>query len=390
MFMAIGVITPFWPVWLEHCGLAATEIGMVMAASQWSKVLLTPVVGAWVDHHRHRQRAAMVSLATASLIGFALLTPANDFWTLFMLTVPATACLAALMPLSETVALAEVRRNGADYGRMRLWGSLTFIGASVLTGAALEVWSVAIVVPAGILTAVAATVWAVAHVPDDRPPKDHSARFSKGRGTGRGFGRLLREPRFALFLGCAGLAQASHAPYYTFSTLFWRSAGLSETLIGILWAFGVVVEVGLFALGARVVARLGPVGLLASAGLGGVIRWTVLAFTTHPGALFAVQGLHALTFAAAHLGAMHFMVRAVPLGHAVRAQGLYSALALGAFFGLAMLASGWLYERVEGMAFLLATGLSLISLGLAIALSRRWDGAPLWSDDPGAGPSKSV
>ncbi|MBB4285065.1 MFS transporter [Roseospira goensis] len=372
MFTVIGILMPFWPPWLESRGLGAVEIGVVMAASQWSKVLVNPVVGHWVDA-TGRRKPTMVALAVASLVCFLALTPQTGFWPLLLLAVPATACLAALMPLAETIALGLVRTTGADYGRMRLWGSLTFMVAAIGAGAALDVISVAIV-PAGILGALVLTLAATLLLPGD----GHRDPRAPGPESGGGLGRLLREPRFVLFLACAGLAQASHAPYYGFSTLHWRAAGLSETTIGLLWAVGVVAEIGLFAVSNRALARLGPMGLLLVAAGGGLLRWTVTAATTHPGALFAVQGLHALTFAAAHLGAMHFVARAVPQSHAVRAQGLYSALAMGALLGVAMMAAGWLYARADGAAFLLGTALSAGALGAGLLLARRWDGGTLW------------
>jgi PPP family 3-phenylpropionic acid transporter len=200
---------------------------------------------------------------------------------------------------------------------------------------------------------------------------------------------MLGERRFVLFLACVSLSQASHAPYYGFATLHWRAAGLSDTTIGLLWALGVIVEIGLFAVGNRALARLGPMGLLLVAGGGGVLRWTVLAATAHPAALVAVQGLHALTYAAGHLGAMHFIARAVPRSHAVRAQGLYSALSMGALLGVAMMAAGWLFAQVGGLAFLLGTALCAGSLASGLALARRWDGGLLWPDGSAPDPSSS-
>jgi PPP family 3-phenylpropionic acid transporter len=376
MFAGIGVMLPFWPAWLETRGLGAVEIGLVMAASQWSKVLTNPVVSSRVDQTGAR-RGTMVALAVASLIGFALLTPLSGFWPIFLLAVPATACMAALLPLAESVAMGVAQSTGADYGRMRLWGSLTFIVAAVTAGALLEVVPVTVLVPTAILSALALTAISAARLPPDE--RRMSFAGQSGPWPGHGLWSLLKEPRFALFLACVGLSQASHAPYYGFATLHWRAAGLSDTTIGLLWALGVIVEIALFAVGNRALARLGPMGLLLIAGIGGLLRWSVLAVTTDPAALFAVQGLHALTYAAGHLGAMHFIARAVPPEYAVRAQGLYSALAMGALLGLAMIASGWLYEVIGGPVFLLGTVLCAGSLVAGVTLTRRWDGTVLWT-----------
>ncbi|MQX36894.1 MFS transporter [Roseospira navarrensis] len=377
LFTGIGVMLPFWPAWLETRGLGAVEIGFIMAAAQWSKVLVNPVVSSHVDR-TGRRRTTMVVMALAALVGFTVLLPLSGFWPLFLVAVPATACMACLMPLAESVAMGVVRRTGADYGRMRLWGSITFMLAAVVAGAALEALPVEVVVPAAILGSLALTAASAATLPDDAPRTVGTAPL---RLDGSGLLRLLRNPPFLLFLACVGLSQASHAPYYGFSTLHWRAAGLSDAFIGALWALGVIVEVALFAFGNRVLAALGPMGLLMAAAVGGIVRWTVLAGTTHPAALVGVQGLHALTYAAGHLGAMHFIARAVPHSHAVRAQGLYSALAMGALLGLSMIAAGSLYESTGGLAFLLGTGLCAGAAVFGLLLARRWDGGALWVED---------
>lgn len=387
LFTVIGVMLPFWPAWLETRGLEAVQIGLIMAASQWSKVLVNPLVAGWTDRSGQPRRM-MVFLALSSLAGFAALTPVSGFWPLFLLAVPATACLAALMPLAESVAMAVVRGVGADYGRMRLWGSLTFILAAAGAGAILDVLPVETVVPTAILSFIALTALAAMALPAP-PPARHSPLAATGPGVGvrgvkvgdaqDGWKRLLGNGTFLLFLACVGLSQASHAPYYGFATLHWRAAGLSDLFIGLLWAWGVVVEIALFALGNRVLTWVGPKGLLIVAALGGLLRWSVLAATTAPAALIAVQGLHGLTYAAGHLGAMHFIARAVPLSHTVRAQGLYSAWAMGAALGLAMMASGWLYGHWGGGAFVLGTALCAGSLLAGWALARRWHGGPLWN-----------
>ncbi len=48
------------------------------------------------------------------------------------------------------------------------------------------------------------------------------------------------------FLLVCFLLQASHAPYYTFYTLYLSDFGYSKTLIGFLWALGVLFEVIIF------------------------------------------------------------------------------------------------------------------------------------------------
>ncbi len=47
----------------------------------------------------------------------------------------------AIIPLSDAYAMDTVRAGQGDYGRMRLWGSIAFMVATLAGGAALEVMS---------------------------------------------------------------------------------------------------------------------------------------------------------------------------------------------------------------------------------------------------------
>jgi PPP family 3-phenylpropionic acid transporter len=187
----------------------------------------------------------------------------------------------------------------------------------------------------------------------------------------------LRNPVFVLFLAATGLLQASHAVYYGFATLHWRAAGLDEAVIGALWAEGVVAEILLFVASGAFVRRLGPQGLLLLAAVGGMVRWTATAYSTGLGVLFAAQTLHALTFAAAHLAAMHFIARAAPPELSATAQTVYAAVGMGIVFGAAMWAAGGLYAAFGGGAFLAMAGLSTAGGLLALLLAARWRGGAI-------------
>ena len=172
--------------------------------------------------------------------------------------------------------------------------------------------------------------------------------------------RLLSDSRFWLLVVSASALQASHQVYYGFGTLYWRGLGFSDTVIGVLWAEGVVAEVVLFWYGAPIVARLGPLGLLALGGVGGIVRWSLMGLVPGLPAAAALQLLHALTFGASHLGAMYMLARSVPPEAAASAQSLYAALSAGLGSGLVMLAAGTLYAAYGGQAYLF---MALLSAG---------------------------
>jgi MFS transporter, PPP family, 3-phenylpropionic acid transporter len=367
VFSVVGVQLPLWPLFLSDKGLAAAEIGQLLGASYLIKILSNPLVGHMVDRRGDRRRPLLV-LAAISLAATLLFGPLQGFLPLLLVTLIGSAAFTAMMPLGDSMTMVGSISHRLDYGRIRLWGSLSFIGVSGLAGLTLvEAPHMAILWAS--LVGLAFTVVAVALLPDirseapaRRPPPIRS---------------LLASPAFLLFLGAASLTQSAHMIYYGFATLHWRAAGLSGGVIGGLWAEGVIAEVVLFAFGARLVGRFGPAWLMAAAGLAGMVRWTVLAGTTDPLALASVQFLHAFTFGANHLGAMHFINRAAPASLSARAQSLYSAVTAGVAPGIAMLAAGWLYQALAGRAFLVMSAASAGALILSLLLARKWSGTRL-------------
>jgi len=305
----------------------------------------------------------MIALAASACAAYAGLWPITGFGALLALNLIAGMAQSALMPLGDSITLAAVRDDGLDYGRVRVWGSVSFIVAAIGSGAALALGSPG--APGGpaadqvlFLVLAASAVLLVACI--GIPGAARSALRVRSRWAA--LGRLAADRRFWLFVVSAAALQSSHQLYYGFGTLYWRGVGFSDTVIGMLWAEGVVAEIVLFWYSARFVARLGPLGLMALGGVAGIVRWSLMGVMPGLAAAAVLQLLHALTFGASHLGAMHFMAKSVPPGAAASAQSLYAALSAGLGSGLVMLVAGALYASYGGhaypfMALLSAAGL---------------------------------
>lgn len=366
-FTVAGIYLPFWPVWLAFREMSATEIGLLLAVGSVVKIAAN-LIFARIADSTGRVKNVIVALGLASVLTLAAFGLVQGFVAFFILAVLVGCVFSPIMPLTESVALRQARAGRIDYGRVRLWGSITFMVITVIAG-----WLIGEAGPGVIHTLVVgaaiATFLACLTLPADGAPMPP---LRKGAALA-----LARNPVFLLFLGAAAAAQASHAVYYGFSALHWRDAGLSETVIGLLWAEGVIAEIVLFIYGTRVTARFGPVGLLVLAGAAGVLRWGVSAETASLPVLAIMQLLHAVTFGAAHLGAMAFLTRAVPEALSATAQSLYAGMVSGVAFGLAMPLAGFLYGRYGGGAFHLSVMLSVLATLVALRLAKRWDGGLL-------------
>jgi PPP family 3-phenylpropionic acid transporter len=364
-FLVVGIQLPFWPVWLAGRGLDTQEIAALFAAAIWAKVIATPLIGGMADR-LGRRRGVMVALAAMACIAYAALWPAWGFWPLLWLNLAAGVAQSALMPLGDSITLAAVRGARLDYGRIRVWGSLSFIVAAVGSGALLAGNSAPPIpgntVLALVLAASAMLLIACLWIPP--------APAVTGRSGWAALGRFAADRRFWLFVASGSALQSSHQLYYGFGTLYWRELGFSDTVIGALWAEGVVAEIVLFWQSALLATRMGPLGLMALGGIAGILRWSLIGVVPGLAAAAVLQLLHGLTFGAAHIGAMYFMARTVPPGAAASAQSLYAAVSAGLGSGFVMLAAGALYGAYGGQAYLFMALLSAAGLGGIAALAR--------------------
>lgn len=364
LFLVVGVQLPYWPVWLKSRGLSATEIGILVAAQLWVKVACNPLVGQLVDRTGQRRRI-LFGLAAATLAVMLAFPFAQGFVPLLCLSLVAGASFSAIMPVGDNLTLSHVVARGMDYGRVRLWGSLSFIAMSIAAGSLIDrlggegaiVWLV--------VAALVPLCFAILTLPDAPPP---AAEISDAPRPG--WGDLLGSGRYWRFLAATATVGASHAMYYGFGTLEWQRHGIDHTWIGALWGVGVAAEVVVFAASAALVRRFGAVRLILIGAVGGVVRWSLMPFVTDPWALLPLQCLHGLTFGATHLGAMHFLARQIAPGLTGRALGLYAAMGNGVILGLATVASGGIYAAFGGLGYLSMAGLAATGAAAAISLSR--------------------
>jgi PPP family 3-phenylpropionic acid transporter len=338
-FFAIpGVLMPFWPLWLGGRGFDAEEIGTLIAIGTAAKVIAGPVVAAAADRLGERRRP-IIGIALFSLLAFSLFQPAHGFWAILSVSVAFFAAWPQFIPLTESLTMVAVRAYNLDYGRIRLWGSLSFIVAAVggghlLTSRPAEILYGLVLVLIGLTVAISL------FAPDLR-----TERSQPGKG---GTIFLLRQRPFAVLLLAAGLIQGSHAVYYAFGTLHWQSLGYSEGLIGALWAEGVIAEIILFAVGRRLLNRWGAVGLIVMGGIAALLRWSLTAVAITLPLLVIVQALHAFTFGATHLGTVHALTRLAPPSLSGTAQSLYTVVVAGVFLSAMTWAAGSLYQAFSG------------------------------------------
>jgi PPP family 3-phenylpropionic acid transporter len=365
LFAASGMILVFLPRWLEaERGLSGEQIGAVLSLAQLARIGTGPLIAFWADGLSDRN-AALRFGAVAALAAYAVFffVP-QDFWSLLVVGFVALSLTQALTPLVEGAVLRATAQGAINYGMARGIGSIAFIIANVAGGVLVSRFGLGAVIVWVLcsLTLVVASTW-LGLRRERAEPVARTARAGAVKD-------LLSNRRFLVLIVACGLIQSSHAFYYGFSTIVWRNQGIPADVVGVLWAFGVAVEVALLWSLTPIERRISPEWLILIGAAGGAVRWIAMGFAPAGAILWPLQAMHALSFAAAHVGAMRLLYREAPENAAAMAQTLYAALSAGLLMGAATLMSGRLYDWVGAqgywaMAVLIAAG-GLMALLLLI------------------------
>ena len=362
-FAHIGFFNPYLPLWLKDLGLSLVAIS-VLTSVQAATRLFAPYVWGWLsDHTGERVRlmriGAAVALASACLLWLEL----SPLWLGVVLFVMFTHT-SAMMPMSEAAMAHLVSQGGAfdakRYGRVRLWGSIGFLVTVFVAGAWFEAFGMHQFPSMTILSllAVLASVWwlpdlkEAAHTEQERPA----------------VWPVLRQAPVRWFFVSAFCHVLSHIGIYVFFSLYLDALGYSKTLIGVMWAVSVLVEIAWFYWQSRWLHRLPLLGWLLLAATAMVLRMVLTAaWADLLWVLVLAQALHALTFAAHHTASVAMVSHHFPGRLRGRGQALYTVIAYGFPGVLGGLLGGVISERWG-----LATVFWASVLTSALAVAATW------------------
>jgi len=336
-FAMLGAYAPYFGLYLKQHQFSPTQIGALLALAPVVRMMF-PALWAWVaDHHQIGRALVLLSTTGATVCSVGLLF-AHSFGWLFLTLLLVNVFWCAALPLVEASTFRHLRGRLGDYGRIRVWGSLSFVAAVALLGPLLDALGMASLPWAILLlfAAMTATAWLL---PPDRAPAVHADHEPLRR-------TLLRPEVLVLFAACF-LMSASHGPYNTFYSIYLVDEGYTKTEVGLLWALSVVAEILVFLWMPAILRRFSIPAVIAFSLACAVVRFLVIGWAVESAwAVGLAQLLHAATFGAHHaaaLAAIYYFFRG---RYQARGQALYSALGFGAGGALGMFGSGWLWAQL--------------------------------------------
>ncbi|MCZ8544947.1 MFS transporter [Mesorhizobium qingshengii] len=366
LFVPLGTHLPYFPLWLQAKGFHAEQIAVILAAPMFLRVVTTPLLTALADRARDRADVYVALVASALLLSAGyFLTP--TYAMMLAVSLALTIVWTPHSPIADSLALSGVRRFGSNYTGMRKWGSISYLFANVAGGFILSATGPG-AVPVIIFVSLAAALAAGLLAPRLGRPRRSSPLSATD--IQQSAPKLLN-PYFLYFSIGVGVITASHAFLYGFVSIYWKSIGIGDSVVGLLWAWGVVSEVCMFMMFTRFFGAFSVVTIMMMAGVGAVVRWIAFPLVWPLGlgvaGFFGVQTLHSVSVALVLIGLQKMIGETISEERTGAAQGI-AYFSNGFFMAVVTLASGPLYDRfgVDGFFAMIPIALiGLILIGLA-------------------------
>ena len=355
IFVVIGINAPFFPLWLSSKGFEERYIAFILSTAVLTKLVANPFFAGLGDKYGNRK----IPMLYLSFLAFLILLSLNFFNSIYyiaIISIFSWALFAPLMPLTESITTTALKKYKFDYGKTRLWGSVAFIVAAFFGGLIIEANGLKYV-PILLSFGALLVFIAICFMPTIKslPARHKMTTYA-----------LLSNRNFFPFLLACGAIQSSHGLYYGFSTIYWKSIGLSETIIGSLWAEAVVFEIILLAYFYKFKNYTSSKNFLILAGIIASIRWALMVYADNVFFLAIIQILHAFTFGLTHLAAIYFISEVMPARSQAKSQALYSAISMGACLAISIAVSGDIYNLYYEKSFFFSSLIAVI--GVIISL----------------------
>ncbi|HVL77444.1 MAG TPA: MFS transporter, partial [Noviherbaspirillum sp.] len=282
----------------------------------------------------------------------------------FFLMVALNLFTSAQGPLSEALMLSEMRGDLTHYGRLRLWGSVGFILSVSLAGPLLDRHGVE-AMPWIALSLLALVTAASLRMRESRPL--HGARHAVSVAS------LLRRRDVQAFFVSTFLMLAAHAALYVYYSLYLAQIGYSNTVIGLMWSLGVVVEIVFFFYQTPLFRRFGVARLMVASLVLAVARFLLIGFGAESIALLLLaQVLHAATFGVHHSASIATLQRWFSGPLQARGQALYTSISYGLGGSLGALLLSPLWDTFGAPAVYLVASVLAAGGAIAAVLCYRW------------------
>lgn len=347
-FALVGVYVIFLPKVLLELHYSTVEVGILYAAAPFMRFLLPFIFRYFLAL---TPKVYILSLLFTFLCSLIFLQTIDDFYFYLSANLLFGASMGISLPYVETIALNTLSKE--RYGRVRLWGSLGFMGISLWLGKVLST-------PHEALYYLSATAFLTLLFGSMLSKYDTLAHSKTSTDSS------FSLSRYWAFWVSIFLMQVGFGGFYNFFTIYETSHGVSLEITSWMWSFGVFCEIFmLYFQGALLQRNL--LHILQFATLITALRWFILYL--YPESItiaFMTQSLHAISFALYHTAAISYVFSLYT--QKKLAQQFFLGIAFGLGGSVGAILSGQIYGQY---LFLVESAITLLAFLVLLIHQRR-------------------
>ena len=364
-YFFVGSFVPYWGIYLQSENFSPSSIGILLSLFQISRIVAPNFWGWLADHTGHRVKWIKLT-SFLGLIGFIGIFWAKGFFWIFLVMLALSLFTSSTLPLAESLTLAHLATTDGHYSRIRLWGSIGFIVASLFLGYLIDLQGINILL--WVLLIAQAIIFFLSNTIPETQDIQHKTNDLS-------IWKIIKTPSvIALLLGCT-LMVSAHGVLYNFYSIYLKDHGYSSGTIGWLWAVGVICEILIFMAMPKILQRYSLKAILLMSLFLGVIRFILIgASPDHLYLLFIAQIFHAATFGSFHAASIEVIAYYFKGRNQTRGQAIYNSVAYGIGGTIGGLGGGYLIQYLGGqLGFMIAAispliGFVVIWFGLKLEI----------------------
>jgi len=357
-YFFVGLFVPYWGLYLTFKSFTPIEIGFLLSFFQLSRIF-APNLWGWIADHTEKRSLWIRLTAFIGFVGFIGIFWADSFIEIFVIMMAMSVFTSSTLPLAESLTLSHLATTNGHYSKIRAWGSFGFIMAALSFGFILD--SLGMHYLLIVLCITQFLIFIFSYGVPEKP-------YHRKKLTQNSFIKILKKPEvFSLLLACA-LMVTSHGLLYNFYSIYMNDQGYSNSIIGFLWALGVICEIFIFFLMPKITRYLNFKQILLISLFIAVVRFYLIgSFADCLLIILIAQMMHAFTFGSFHVASIEMINQFFSGKNHAKGQALYNSITYGVGGALGGLGGGYVIQMYSAStAFTLSALFPLIGFFIAL------------------------
>jgi PPP family 3-phenylpropionic acid transporter len=363
-FAALGAIAPYFNIYLQQRGLSGTEIGLLGSLGPLISMAANPFWGTMADRFQVHQLVLALCVLVAGILTVPFIW-VEGFVPILLLLLAMIFFRTPVPALLDTAVMGMIERNGASYGRQRLFGSIGFLLTSYGLGQVMAADNLDLVFWVhGVLLAVGCTILSFL-LPFHRHVGEHTASMWQALRV------LVGQRPYLSFLILNVFFGFGSACFINFVGLRLLSLGGTNAQVGLAFALNAVTEIPVLFLGARLSALFGTSKLIVIGVLGLAASYIFAGLAPSPEWILVSMAMVGFFSGAFWMSLVAYANQSAPPRLRATGQSLVGAAQAGVGWAIGGITSGILWDAFGGTVVLVVGGISLIIGAFIFILGQR-------------------